>query len=178
MIYGYGLNKTNEFQVSLNEYVNQILSSYLKGDVYMIGHSYGGWMIMKSALRRLASGRSKFKLKGLFTIDPISWKECDISAVTRSYFGFGYANAATPACTRPPADLKNSFGALARHSMIWHNFYQVTFPILHSGMIYQATKNTMPQLPVDRQIVGHHATIMNSEKVWQHINSDVASLLL
>ena len=178
MIYGYGLNKTNEFQVSLNEYVNQILSSYLKGDVYMIGHSYGGWMVMKSALRRLAKNSKTFELKGLFTIDPISWKECNISAVIRSYFGFGYANAPTPACTRAPEDLKSLFGLLARNTTIWHNFYQVTFPILHSGMIYHATKNTMPELPVDRQIVGHHATIMNSEKVWQHINSDVASLLL
>ena len=61
--------------------------------VYLIGHSYGGWSVMKLALMLLGD----YKVEGLVTIDPISPLFCTPSRIL--------SLLPDPGCQEAPTDV-------------------------------------------------------------------------
>ena len=109
-----------------------------KDHILYIGHSYGGWLAMALTLQ----GHTK---SYLYTIDPISPVECELTNPT-SWTG----------CQRAPQDLPQD--AVAQKTNLWSNFYQTTTMYLHSSEIPQAENFHV-------EGVGH-TQIDNHETVW------------
>ncbi len=112
--------------------------------VFIIGHSYGGWIAMKIA-ERFSTGSGQ--LAGLITIDAISRTGCTYS---------NWSNCVTAPKDFSPASL-DGVRANTRH---WANFYQTTTPYLHSSSIAQADLNL--------ELQASHFTIDTNEAVWRH----------
>ena len=113
--------------------------------VFVIGHSYGGWLAMKIAER--FAGQREGQLEGLITIDAISWKDCTYS---------NWRN-----CLAAPRDFsKESLDRVKANTRHWANYYQTTTPYLHSGAIAQADVNL--------ELDASHFTIDTNEAVWRH----------
>ncbi len=115
--------------------------------VYVIGHSYGGWLAMK-----LVGDHSNFDsssdsntVKALFTIDPISKTLCTFS---------------TPrGCFSAPGDLTTlDRNRIKNTTEIWVNPWQDATLYLHSSSISEADRNPKFDLA--------HNTILESEVVW------------
>lgn len=112
--------------------------------VFVIGHSYGGWIAMKIAERFTSQSG---QLAGLITIDAISRKGCTYS---------NWSN-----CLAAPQDFsKESLDEVKTNTRHWANFYQTTTPYLHSGSIAQADVNL--------ELQASHFTIDTNEAVWRH----------
>ncbi|NBQ52526.1 MAG: hypothetical protein EBU49_02940 [Proteobacteria bacterium] len=112
--------------------------------IFIIGHSYGGWIAMKIAERFTSKSG---QVAGLITIDAISRKGCTYS---------NWSN-----CLAAPQDFsKESLDEVKTNTRHWANFYQTTTPYLHSGSIAQADVNL--------ELQASHFTIDTNEAVWRH----------
>ncbi len=144
--------------------------------VYLIGHSHGGWLVMNSAL----NWRSKGILRGLFTIDPISYKNCtQLQGIAyHLVMGLNLLGFENPECTRAPTDLVNDYPKIAENSnRIWHNYYQTQFSYVHSGPAEGATTNrelkfTYPYVDL---IKFAHRDILGDDRVWSSIKNVISS---
>jgi hypothetical protein len=97
---------------------------------YVVGHSYGGWVVMNYIRDIARQGRN---IKGLFTLDPISSLQCPpLAQILKS-----------PACTFAPGTISGSpdipnqeiINSLPRDG-VWYNFFQNNGG-LHSSAIPQ-----------------------------------------
>ena len=114
----------------------------------MIGHSYGGWVVMS-----LASGLgTEEKFGQLYTVDAISKITCSPTHPTGCQSAPGDINAADRAKI---ADLTGA----------WHNYYQETTPYLHSSSISNADTNTLSDLP--------HKKIDEDPRLWDDIHQQI-----
>lgn len=109
--------------------------------VVFIGHSYGGWLAMKT----IAAMGMQQRVATLFTLDPISANEC-----SRPFM---------PGCRRAPTD----FGAeqlemIAASTGEWINMYQRITPYLMSDKIPYADVNECRFLK--------HGQMDTDPKVW------------
>ncbi len=117
--------------------------------VYLFGHSYGGWLSMKT----LESWKGSASLvKFLYTIDPISKKLC--------YFD-------NPGeCLSAPRDIKAAAREhIKNHTDLWVNAWQEETFYLHSSPISHADENPEYQ-------VGHRE-IDESNALWNDMKSRV-----
>lgn len=119
--------------------------------VFVVGHSYGGWLSMK--LVESYQGLSD-KIKTLHTIDPISKKLCYFDNVSE--------------CLSAPRDIeKPAREHISANTGIWVNAWQdVTF-FLHSSPIPEADQNP--------KYNSEHWDIDNDEDLWQEIHRQVAT---
>lgn len=143
------------FETTPEEYVKLITGDYFASaprSIFMAGHSYGGWLAMKTVL----AARPDQKFDGVFTIDPISRKHCTF---------------VTPAgCMSAPQDVSNAERAeINTRSTLWSNFYQTQTFYLHSAPMEEANENL--NLPLA------HTTIDNSPVVWNRIRDFVQTTL-
>lgn len=141
-----------------------------RAKVIMVGHSHGGWLVMKLA----RDWRNDGDLSMLATIDPISQVNCTQGALiyqnalrTAVPFGALLANAE---CHRAPRDLE-PYAAIARKASQWKHFYQTTFPPLHSGPIAEA----QPNENVNSGGAIAHNTILSNPHVWNIISTGIRS---
>ncbi len=131
----------------------QSMSEAMTGaKIFLIGHSYGGWLGMRLAAN---VGSRDQKIAGLFTLDPISLVYCSI---------------ATPSwCRSAPQDFSGyELQTMAASSDRWVNFFQTNTILLHSSAIGYADIN---------YIIGtRHIALGTDPTVWGIINSTVLQL--
>jgi pimeloyl-ACP methyl ester carboxylesterase len=123
--------------------------------VYIVGHSYGGWMSMY--LTQTFAGKPNFK--GLFTIDPIS-RECGVSGVI-----FGGEE-----CHSAPSDLENK--NIKTRTGVWLNFFQNEDSWLTSSSVPEADENYEIRFEW-----GPHSAMNADKTVWDHIETAVVKSL-
>jgi pimeloyl-ACP methyl ester carboxylesterase len=123
-------------------------------EIYLIGHSYGGWLSMKLASHL---NEQNTKIKGLFTVDPISRKYCTFSLPT--------------GCQQFPGDIsKQAQLALKEGSELWHNYYQTQTWYLHSASAEHADKNQ--KFPVSHSNIDSHAPMWDEISQLSSVASD------
>jgi len=97
-------------------------------DIYIIGHSYGGWTAMQLVLHLNALKESgdipDLNIAGLVTVDPISPEHCHPEASTI------LSNSA--GCTSFPPDINGAKRATIRDNVKWWRHYYQGFIFLHS----------------------------------------------
>jgi hypothetical protein len=120
-------------------------------DVFIIGHSYGGWLAMK--LVESYKGQPD-KIKSLYSIDPISRKLCFFN--NPEY------------CMSAPKDI---LAAGRQHindvTKLWVNPWQKKTFFLHSSVIPQADEN--PQYDIE------HYDLDNSEAIWTDMKGRISN---
>ena len=164
-------NPTTIRYESLNTYAADVadaIKAQPNRSTYFMGHSYGGWLTMRTALKN----RQSFKYAGLFTIDPISRMQCSSLTYLATIFNFDGkpSNVATyPGCDSAPMDFTaDATDLLRRSTNSWTNIYQSDFKYLHSSPIANAGSNVEFQYPLD---INPHTTIARDPKVWAKIRS-------
>jgi hypothetical protein len=131
------------------EIVSEILRRNPR-DVYLIGHSWGGWMLL-DIVRQFDDGAGA---QQLYTIDPISKVYCH--------------RGAPVSCTDAPLDIRDSMRQRVQDlTGYWHNFYQTKTVYLHSGPMSQADAN--------QKVDAGHTDIDGDEGVWRVIADNVES---
>ncbi len=113
--------------------------------LYIVGHSYGGWMAMYLTLKLTAT----IPVRGLFSIDPISPLCGPLQVVT--------GNAV---CKQAPKELDNL--AIQKRVGHWLNFYQDQDSFLHSSGINEAENHYF-------QYRGPHSQIDYDSRTWDAI---------
>ena len=136
--------------------------------VIMIGHSHGGWLVMKAA-RNWIPGAD---LRHLITIDPISYQNC-------TQFRLVYESAAnitttlsdyliSTECKMAPSDLTSEGTKIkANVSGTWTNYYQTQFRFIRSSAIAAATTNT----PLIFTEFNAHRAMLSDKRVWDGIDA-------
>lgn len=110
----------------------------------LAGHSYGGWLVMKTGLALPAD----VPTAAFVTIDPISRETCSITRPS--------------GCTQAPTDVTGPQRAQLRGRVrAWHNFYQTRTGLLHSSAIPEASGNDQLDQP--------HTGIDTDPAVWRKI---------
>ncbi len=115
-------------------------------EVYLTGHSYGGWSAMKVAP---AVGAAR-RINVLMTLDPISAVTCTPATGVLQFF-----STAGNSCNESPRD----FGASGLRSIRaatdkWINFYQTANRSLHSSAIPEVAENEKLDFPAVGPING------------------------
>jgi hypothetical protein len=119
--------------------------------IYMIGHSYGGWLAMKLG-QKFAREFDQEMIAGLYTVDPISREYCSWG----SPFG----------CQDAPQDFNaNERRKLNEVSGKWINFYQTQTWYLHSAAMKEADENV--------KVGTSHTDIDQSDAVWSRVNANL-----
>lgn len=121
-----------------------------KLDLYMMGHSYGGWMTLNLAK---ALGDEGKNISFLATIDPISRTDC--------FFNKPIGCLGWPKDIGP--DMRT---AIAQHTRHWTNFYQTKTFFLHSAPADEADENI--------KINKGHIGIEHQPEVWKAISAVAA----
>jgi hypothetical protein len=105
-------------------------------EIFLAGHSYGGWTSLRIARMLLARGKN---VRGLEMIDPINPLFCPApvyakSTVLNKILG---KDESVSGCTRSPGAMPPAVAkGLAKNQGWWHDTYQTRHPTLHSGPIY------------------------------------------
>jgi hypothetical protein len=132
-------------------------------DVFLAGHSHGGWMAIRTAYQ--LSLNSNVQIQHLLTIDPISYELCASSwfpyhVLTNTVRWWGTPHD----CHRAPRDLEHLEDTVARATETrWTNIYQETMPYVTSGPIRQATRNfTYQSKSTFDWLTAHRAALLDS----------------
>jgi hypothetical protein len=137
--------------------------------IYFMGHSYGGWLTMRTALK---NRQPHVKFAGLFTIDPISRMQCSSMTYLSTIFNFEGKPTSVPAypgCDSAPMDFNADATLLMRQATnSWTNIYQTNFKYLHSSAIAHAGSNNEFQYPLESN---PHTAIARDPHVWHKIRS-------
>lgn len=130
--------------------LSTFIGEYAMGrEVFLVGHSYGGWLAMSIA-RDFVYGvpRSFRPASFIVTIDPISAVDC--KHITDS------------GCRMAPRDFsEEQKNAMRNFSRGWMHFYQRITPVVRSCDILEATEH--------HHIFKNHFTIDISREVWDDI---------
>lgn len=128
--------------------LEQLGQNHEASQVYVAGHSYGGWLAMKAGLV-LAD---EFEVTGLYTIDPISRENCSFSRPS--------------GCTQAPSDITTAQrNMLSDRTEHWLNFYQTQTFYLHSSAMSQADANLLVQTS--------HTGIDTHPNVWARVTDEI-----
>lgn len=95
--------------------------------VYFVGHSHGGWLAMKL----ISAMGSRLNVKGLVTVDPISFSDCRPSHYLRAIAYPGTSSLA--GCSRAPSAAATANVSRALENGTWRHFYQRNFIPLRSS---------------------------------------------
>lgn len=129
---------------------------------YVVGHSYGGWVVM-NYIRDIINQRRD--VRGLFTLDPISSLQClPLAQILKS-----------PACTVAPGSISSSrdipnqviINSLPPNAY-WHNFFQNNGG-LHSSAIRELVRSDKGQNIDQTNIFDQTATAV--EAAHRHMGS-------
>jgi hypothetical protein len=137
-----------------------------KADIFIVGHSHGGWMAMKVAYQMRFIEVAK--LQQLLTIDPISYTLCashwfPFHVLYNTFNWLGEPDN----CHKAPADLDHIIPTIAQTaSQRWVNIYQDSMPYLTSGPIEQADQNIRYEPPTNLDWVTAHRAIMRTDWTW------------
>lgn len=143
---GWKLNKPSdkEYLASVHQQIDFFTH------VFVVGHSYGGWLAMKLAE---TYGGANDKIKTLHTIDPISKELCYFNNVSE--------------CLSAPRDFDVASRTRIRENTgVWVNAWQDTTFFLHSSAIAEADEN--PKYDAE------HWDIDNDDSLWESLNEKVA----
>jgi pimeloyl-ACP methyl ester carboxylesterase len=131
--------------------------------VYLIGHSYGGWSVMKLALMMLGH----YNVEGLVTIDPISPLSCTPSRILSLF--------SDPGCQRAPADISAADrDRLRTETGSWAHFYETQFERLHSSAYSEP--RFVKRLSFSAQSPFYndpHALIGRDPRIWNSIADQI-----
>jgi hypothetical protein len=139
---------------------------------YLIGHSHGGWLMAKTA----AAWSSPSKIRRLFTIDPISYTQCNQTSMTVNALLKGPINLGQKKeCTEFPPDLVSTRPTIQSNlTDSWHHFYQTSFPFIHSGSAAPfATVNLEVSFNNLSMTDFAHKAILFDSRVWNIITSKI-----
>ncbi len=146
---------TQVFETTPEQFITMINGNYLQAtarSTFVAGHSYGGWLTMKTALAAIPEQT----FDGVFTIDPISRVHCTFSN--------------PGGCTQAPRDITNEQRSMIREvSVFWGNYYQTNTFYLHSAPMEEADLNL--------QLDTSHTGIDSHEGVWTSIKGTVLEKL-
>lgn len=146
-----GLTRTGTMEKVIQDLLS-LIDKTTDVRVILTGHSYGGWLALKTTLALAEKGVHNF---GLFTVDAISRLNCT------------WENPAN--CTSAPNDITSAeYDKIAITSEHWANFYQTQTFFLHSSAISQAGQNT--------KIATTHSQIDSHTTVWNHIQEIAAGI--
>ncbi len=119
-------------------------------ELFFAGHSYGGWLAMKTSLALNAEDQ----ISGLFTIDPISRVKCSFSKP------FG--------CQSSPTDIKRAQReSINQKTGQWVNFFQTQTWYLHASAIKEAD--------INYEVDAAHREIDTRAGVWSEIYKVIAA---
>ncbi|MFK7736339.1 MAG: hypothetical protein AB8B50_09935 [Pirellulaceae bacterium] len=140
--------------------------------VFVMGHSHGGWMAMRAAIRLGA-------IDGLFTMEPVSAAQCD----TKDYLKnrtrkiFKRRQKIVPGCRRAPNDV-NWNSVLAASGGNWTNFFLA--PNTQKGDVYSSpislANNVMIWAPAQGKYNAHHNLGMSTQ-TWSIIENGILNSL-
>ena len=117
---------------STAEFKDRILSIARQLDILLIGHSYGGNLVLETTE---AIQQANLNALGLITLDPISPAQCNANEVVRNIL----FNGSSPAgCLTAPANIDIDTMELP---LGFKNYYQTNEDLLHSGPIPGADSN-------------------------------------
>ena len=146
---------TQVFETTPEEFITMINGNYLQAtarSTFVAGHSYGGWLTMKTALAAIPEQT----FAGIFTIDPISRVHCT------------FTNPG--GCTQAPRDITNAQRSMIGNiSDFWGNYYQTNTFYLHSAPMEEADFNL--------KLNTSHTGIDSHEGVWTNIKTTVMEAL-
>lgn len=132
--------------------IQELVAANEPGHVYLAGHSYGGWLALKTGIALAEDVR----IEGLFSIDAISRPNCT------------FANPAE--CTQFPSDVTREHRrALAERTDTWVNYYETQTSFLHSSPAEEADDNVL--VPTSHTGIDTHAN------VWTSLTSRIARAL-
>jgi hypothetical protein len=120
-------------------------------DVFIVGHSYGGWLAMK--LVETYEGPAD-RIKSLYSIDPISKKLC-------------FFNNPEYCMSAPKDILASGRQHINDMTKIWVNPWQKKTFYLHSSIIPQADENPLYDLD--------HYELDNSDAIWTDMAGRISS---
>ncbi len=142
--------------------------------VYLIGHSHGGWLMLKTA----QVWQHRADLRRLFTIDPISYQRCTQSYLifNRLIKGLSLSTLTKDKeCTRFPSDIEPHAAAIRKNiSEMWTNFYQNQFLFVHSDRSTAADSNRQLSYNDLKGLDFAHKAIIDDRKVWQAISLQIS----
>jgi hypothetical protein len=137
-------------------------------DVFVAGHSHGGWMAMRTAYHIGLVERAQ--IQQVLTIDPVSFDLCHsswfpVSAVQNTFRWWGEPHD----CHRAPRDLEPiaPFIASAAGNR-WVNIYENTMPYLSSGPMKGAPINKIYYSQTNFDWFTAHRAILLDETTWKN----------
>lgn len=115
----------------------------------LVGHSYGGWLALKTLPSLVAGLPAPPERVDMVTIDPISKKNCKLSHPM--------------GCSGAPSDITDDdYARISELTRRWVNFYQRWTPVVRSSAIAKAHANF--------RLDAGHTTIDTHPDVWQQIS--------
>ena len=131
--------------------------------VYLIGHSYGGWSVMKLAMMLL----DKYSVEGLVTIDPISPLSCTPADVLSFFSSKG--------CQQAPSDISaTDRDRLKSEISSWAHFYQTQFERLHSSAYVEPHFVRKLSFAAESPFYNDpHALIGRDPRIWKSLADQV-----
>ena len=147
-----------------------------KTDIFVAGHSHGGWMAMRTAYQVSLIHRAK--LQQLLTIDPISYTLCashwfPVNVLYNTFNWFGEPDD----CHRAPRDLEHIIPTIVETANgQWVHIYEDTMPYLTSGPIEQANLNIRYEPPTNLDWVTAHRAIMHTDWTWSFFENRLAEI--
>ena len=163
------LTAPQEIAMRVSGQVKDIASTYSEPtdepvmDVFIAGHSHGGWMAMRVAYH--LSYVKNLEIKELLTIDPVSYNLCaskwfPVHVIVNTLRWWGEPHD----CHRAPRDLEPIEARIAKATNgNWTNIYEESMPYLSSGPIRHATRNlSYPAHTTFDWLTAHRATLLDS----------------
>jgi hypothetical protein len=133
-------------------WIDDLKRTTKSNSIHALGHSYGGWLGMKTFLALSDDDR----LDSLYTLDPISRVDCSFSQ--------------PQGCLSAPQDIDTAQRrVIADRAGTWKNFFETNTPYLHSSAIPEADAN----LELDTT----HTRMDTDATVWKFFSNDLARTL-
>lgn len=151
----------------LNDIIVDLAREMDRPDVYLVGHSYGGYSAMIAASSLPAS----IHIRSILTIDPISMTKCSPVTFIRSYLRLITGYKPIEGCIAAPPDIENSFGDIAHRVDHWMHFYQHNYGYLHSSDISHAGSSILMNRPAP-WVKGYesHTEFPDDHRMWTTVH--------
>lgn len=149
--------------------------------VYLLGHSYGGWLAMYAGLHLPSTA----KVRLLYTVDPISPAHCTPANYLSSIAQPGNTSTHLAGCRRAPTDFTQEYRGMINARLAesgWRHYYQLNFSPLHSGAYVDAAQpahsyDVSPFLGRggSRPSWNAHAAIDDLSMIWYSFKTAIGS---
>ena len=174
----YTLSDGTVYYSGLETFMKRILdeiSRYPNYDVYMMGHSHGGWLSMKF----LANVQLPRQIKYYVSVDPISRGECPPMVYLRTTSRLVLNPELNP-CIRFPRDIsENELKTINLQTELWDNYYQRATQKLMSNAT-EAANNVQVLYPIERLLKplpnSAHFRIWTDSEVWDNLKSKILTV--